>query len=390
LASKSDIENSANELSKYFSISILTIALFSFLGWYFYNGDFENALIIAISVIVIACPCALALATPIASLIGISWLAKKGLLFKEAKYIETFAKATTLILDKTGTITKGKLSVINNPDIKNNEFRNILYSLVDSSTHPISKAVKNYLLEKYDNLETLDLKDLKTLSAKGLSATYNNQNIIGGNNLLLEENNIKISQNDYSVFHFAIDKKLIATFELEDEVKEDAKDIISYLQHEDLKVIMCTGDNDKVAQKVAQEVGIKDVKSNMSPIQKAKFVDKLKESGEIIIMAGDGVNDAPALSKASVSMAMGNGADIAVSISDIVVLNNSLEALKDSFRISKRTYTFIKQNLTISLIYNVITIPLAVAGYVIPLIAALSMSLSSLLVVGNSMRIKKD
>jgi Cu+-exporting ATPase len=389
LSSKPKIENSANELSKYFSISILTIALFSFLGWYFYNGEFENSLIIAISVIIIACPCALALATPIASLIGISLLAKKGLLFKEAKYIETFAKATTLIIDKTGTITKGQLSVVNHPTLEDKRLQDILYSLVDSSTHPISLAVKQHLLEQYTNLKTIELEDIKTISAKGLSAVYDGQTIIGGNSVLLEKNGIQTTQNDYSIFHFAYGGKLIATFELEDEIKENAKDIVDYLNNQDIKVIMCTGDNEKVASKVAHTVGIENFKANMSPIQKAEFVQKLKEDNQIVIMAGDGVNDAPALARADIGIAMGNGADVAIGISDIVVLNNSLSALKDSFKISKRTYSFIKQNLAISLIYNIITIPLAVAGYVIPLIAALSMSLSSLLVVGNSMRIRK-
>lgn len=388
LSSKSDIENSANELSKYFSITILTIALLSFIGWYFIDSDFENALIISISVIIIACPCALALATPIASLIGVSWLAKKGILFKEAKYIETFAKATTLILDKTGTITKGNLTVVNQPTI-NEDKVNILYSLVDSSTHPISQAIKKYLQNHYTNITSLVLDDIKTISAKGLSANFNNQKIIGGNSILMNENNLKCIQSDYSIFHFAIDDILIATFELEDEIKDGALEIINYLQNQNIKVIMCTGDNEKVAAKIANIAGIKDYKANMSPIQKSEFITNLKQNGEIVIMAGDGVNDAPALATSDIAMAMGNGADVAISVSDVVILNNSLEAVKDSFRISKRTYNFIKQNLAISLVYNVITIPLAVAGFVIPLIAALSMSLSSLLVVGNSLRIRQ-
>ncbi|MCK5111777.1 MAG: cadmium-translocating P-type ATPase [Arcobacteraceae bacterium] len=382
LASKSDIENTANELSKYFSITILTIAVLSFLGWYVYNAEFENALIISISVIVIACPCALALATPIASLIGISWLAKKGILFKEAKYIETFAKATTLILDKTGTITKGKLKVLSvEGEVLGEEELNILYSLVDSSTHPVSCAVRKYLENNYKNLKTLELEDIKQIPAVGMSAKFKELKIFGG-----KVDNKK--EYERTIYHFIVNDKNIATFELEDEIKEGAYEIISSLQN--IKVIMCTGDNEKVASKVAKAVGIKDYKANMNPIQKAQFVDELKQNGEIVIMAGDGINDAPALSTADIAMAMGNGADIAIAISDVVVLNNSLDAIRDSFRISKRTYSFIKQNLAISLVYNIVTIPLAVAGFVIPLVAALSMSLSSLLVVGNSLRIKKD
>ena len=384
LGSKSDIENKANELSKNFSITILTVALFSFLGWYIYNGDFENALIISISVIIIACPCALALATPIASLIGVSWLAKKGILFKEAKYIETFAKATTLILDKTGTITLGKLKVHHEEfEIKDDETLNLLYSLVDSSTHPVSYALKKYLEDKYTNLKHLELSDIKQIPAIGMSAKYKGIEIFGGK---LDGK----QEYENTVYHFVINGKNIATFLLEDEIKKDAKNIITYLQNQNIKVVMCTGDNEKVATKIASEVGLKEFKANMNPIQKAQFIEELKQNGEIVIMAGDGVNDAPALAKSDIAMAMGNGADIAISVSDVVILDNSLESVKESFRISRRTYNFIKQNLGISLVYNVITIPLAVAGYVIPLIAALSMSLSSLIVVGNSLRIKKD
>ena len=382
LNSKSDIENSANILSKYFSVTILLVSIFSFIGWYLYNNDFENSLVIAISVIIIACPCALALATPIASLIGISQLAKEGILFKEAKYIETFAKATTLVLDKTGTITSGKLSVIEENWTSINETNiNLLYSLVDSSTHPISVAIKNYIKNNYDNLSQLSLENIQQIPAIGMEATYNNKKIFGGK----IDNNIEYQN---SVYHFAIDGITIATFLLEDEIKEDAKEIISYLQNENIKVVMCTGDNDAVASKISKQIGLKEFKSNMNPIQKADFISSLQKNGEIVIMAGDGVNDAPSLSRASIAIAMGNGADISIAVSDVVLLNNSLKSLKYSFLISKRTYKFIKQNLFISLLYNIITIPLALMGYVIPLIAALSMSLSSLLVVGNSLRIK--
>ncbi len=380
LSSKPKIEDTTNELSKYFSIIILSISLISFVGWYFYNGDFENALIVGISVIVIACPCALALATPIASLIGVSWLAREGLLFKEAKFIETFANATTVVLDKTGTITHGKLKVINSELNITDEELNLLYSLADSSIHPVSISVKKYLEENY-NPTHLELENIEQLPAVGLKAKYQNKIIFGG-----RLNRDKDSKN--TIYNFLINDKVISTFELEDTIRDDAKQTIDYLKSQGLKVIMCSGDNEKIVKKVADEVGIDEYKFRMSPIEKANFINKLKENGEIVVMAGDGINDALALSKADISIAMGNGADVAISISDVVILNDNLNGLEKSIYISKRTYTFIKQNLSISLIYNIITIPIAIAGYVIPLVAALSMSLSSLLVVGNSMRIK--
>ncbi len=384
LNSKPEIENTTNELSKYFSVAIVSIALFSFLGWYFYNYNFENALIIAISVIVIACPCALALATPIASLIGVSWLSREGLLFKEAKFIETFAKVDTIVLDKTGTITTGKLSVIkaNDKSLKENEI-NILYSLVDSSTHPVSIAIKIYLEKSYTSLKHIELDEIKQLPSLGIEAKYQNKIVFGGR---VEE----FDEYENTVYHFKIDDKVLATFELEDTIRDDAKDTIAYLKKENIEVIMCSGDNDKVVSKVASQVGITNYKSKMSPIDKANFITELKNQNKIVVMAGDGINDALALSRADLSIAMGNGADISIAVSDVVILNDNLNGLKKSIYISKRTFNFIKQNLAISLIYNIVTIPIAIAGFVIPLVAALSMSLSSLLVVGNSMRIKKD
>jgi Cu+-exporting ATPase len=382
LSSKSDIENKANKISKYFSVTILSIALFSFIGWYSYNTNFENALVTAISVIVIACPCALALATPIASLIGVSYLAKKGLLFKEAKYIETFAKTTTLVVDKTGTITLGELFVVKTKFYNlSNDNLNILYSLVSSSAHPVSKAIKKYLEKKYQNLINITLDNVKQIPAIGIEANYQNKKIFGG----------KIIDNDSfdtTVYHFRIDDNIIASFFLEDKIKDNAKEIINYIKNQNIEIIMLSGDNKNVVSKIANSIGINKFEANMTPLDKANYINLLKDDGKIVIMVGDGINDTPALSRADIGIAMGNGADITIATSDVIILNNSLQSLKDSFAISKQTYKFIKQNLAISLVYNTITIPLAVAGFVIPLVAALSMSLSSLLVVGNSMRIK--
>jgi P-type Cu+ transporter len=389
LSSKPTIENSANELSKSFSIAILLISLFTFLGWYFYLKDFENALINSISVIIIACPCALALATPMASLIGISQLAKKKLLFKESKYLETMSKATTVVFDKTGTLTNGKLKVVNEPiKLNNKDELNLIYNLCDSTTHPISNAVKNYIEEK-TTISQIELTNFETIAGKGIKANYKNQNIIAGNILLMKENNIKIDiQSNMSIFSVAINNKIVAVYELEDTIKDDALETINYIKNQDLKIIMLTGDNENVAQKITNEIGIENFEANLTPIDKANYLKKLKANNEIIVMVGDGINDAPALAIADISVVMGNGADVSIGLSDIVILDNKLQGLVDSFVISKRTYKFIKQNLTISLIYNIITIPLAVFGYVIPLVAALSMSLSSLLVVGNSLRIR--
>jgi Cu+-exporting ATPase len=380
LSSKPKIEETTNEVSKYFSITILLIAFVTFFGWYFLEPDFEHSLIITISVIIIACPCALALATPIASLVGVSWLSSKGILFKEAKFIEVFSQADVFVFDKTGTITEGKLNVKSVDGSLNKEELNILYSLADSSTHPVSVAIKKYLVKEHNGLEHLELENIDQLPALGISAKYDGKNIFGGKSK---------EKSEFTTYQFSIDEKVIATFELEDSIKEEALETIKYLQENNIKVIMCSGDNEKVVAKVAHEVGIENYHASMTPEQKADFISSLKNENKTVVMVGDGVNDAIALSRADISIAMGKGADISLDVSDVVVLNDKLDGVKDSVYISKRTFRFIKQNLTISLIYNIVTIPIAIAGYVIPLVAALSMSLSSLLVVGNSIRIKE-
>jgi Cu+-exporting ATPase len=381
LNSKPHIEEMTNNLSRYFSITILVVAFATFLAWHFSGGNFEQALIITISVIVIACPCALALATPIASLMGISWLSQKGLLFKEAKYIETFNKVDVVVFDKTGTLTHGNLEVIDT-DCTNltKEEINILYSLVDSSNHPVSLGVKKYLLSTFSDLEHIVLENIKQIPALGLEASYKTKKIFGGKN----------QYSNTTSFIFTIDSKQIAHFSLLDTIKEDAKETITYLQKNNIKVVMCSGDNQDVVENIALQLGIKEYYASMNPEQKASFIKGLKKENKTVIMVGDGVNDTIALANADIAIAMGNSADVALSVSDVVILNNKLEGIINSFIISKRTYKFIKQNLKISLVYNLLTIPLAIAGFVIPLVAALSMSLSSLLVVGNSSRIKNE
>jgi len=390
LSSKPQIEETTNELSKYFSITILLLSLITFVGWYWMGGDFEEALIVAISVIVIACPCALALATPIASLIGISWAAEKGLLFKEAKFIETFAKADTVVLDKTGTITEGKLQVKQVTGEADLDHMALLYALSEGSTHPVSMAIKHYVQEHYPDIPSIELQEIEQIEGRGVCAYYNNKKLLGGNTLLLQDQGIDLSfESIYTVYHFVVDNKVLLSFELDDNLKEGVEALISYLKEIDVEVIMATGDNHAVAKRVAEEIGLQNYQAELSPIDKANFIEALKSEGNVVVMVGDGINDALALSHADVAIAMGSGADVALAVSDVVLLNNSLKAIKDSFVISRRTFQFIKQNLALSLVYNVITIPIAMAGYVIPLVAALSMSLSSLMVVGNSMRIKQ-
>ena len=404
LNSKPSIQIKANKISRGFSATILSLAFATFLVLYFFGLDlgfiyegtnqFERSFIVAVSVIVIACPCALALATPMASLVGISELAKKGLLFKEAKFIETLAVASSVVFDKTGTLTKGELNVVKARILDDNIHKlNLLYSLIDSSTHPVSLSIKRYLEKNY-NLELKKLENVKNIEAKGMSATYKNVDekefeILGGNVELLREFGIYYKfDSSRTVYLFAINKRVIATFELEDEIKDGSKELINYLQNKNIEVVMLTGDNEQVASRIAKELGIKKYLSHQTPVSKADFIKELKKQNKVVVMVGDGVNDSVALSSSDVAIAMGNSADISLAVSDVVLLNSTLKSLKEAFVISNKTYKHIKQNLAFSLLYNATTVPLAMAGFVIPLIAALSMSLSSLIVVLNSLRIK--
>jgi len=383
---KPKIQQLANKLSEYFSSTILLFSLFTFIGWYLYSSNFEHSFMIAIAVIVIACPCALALATPVATLVGLSIASKRGILFKEAAQLETMAKADVLAVDKTGTITQGRPEVVSQKRYEDFDDA-LLYALILHSKHPIAKAVANYIYS--ESLPCLEVDALKNIASQGITAMYKGKMLAGGNAKLMKTIGIDVvSESDNSEFFFAYGGKLLAKYELFDLPREDAKEAIHKIQKMGITVVMLTGDHQRSAKKVAEMVGIKQFEAELTPEQKADYINELHSKKKTVVMAGDGVNDILALASSDIAIAMGNGSDIAIEVSDVVLLNDTFSSLYDSFRISRRTFGMIKQNLGLSLVYNGITIPLAMAGYVIPLVAAISMSISSLLVVGNSMRIK--
>jgi Cu+-exporting ATPase len=384
---KPKIQQMANKLSEYFSSVILGLSFITFIVWWFWPHSFEASFMVGISVIIIACPCALALATPVATLVGLSLGAKRGILFKEAAQLETMAKVDTLVLDKTGTLTVGKPEVVN--EIIEEDFdRELLYSLVKNSNHPIAKGIVDYL-QKDNELKNINIDEFSQVPAKGIVAKHNSYELIGGNLKLMADNNINIEfESDNSVFYFAIDKKVVAIYELNDKIKDGAYELLESIKSKNIDVMMLTGDNEKSASRVAKAVGIENFVYECSPNEKSEHIEKMHKEDRTIVMVGDGVNDVLALAQADIGIVMGSGSDIAVDVSDVVLLDDSLKSLSDAFKISRTTLGLIKQNLGISLVYNALTIPLAMAGYVIPLVAAISMSVSSLLVVGNSMRIK--
>ncbi len=384
---KPKIEQLANKLSEHFSTTILVLAFVTFIVWWLWPHDFETSFMVGISVIIIACPCALALATPVATLVGLSLGAKRGILFKEAAQLETMAKADTLVLDKTGTITVGKPEVVKVHTYEEFDKR-FLVSILKSSNHPVAQGVYKYLIQEED-IEEILLDNFSQIPAQGIVADCSGSQFFGGNKRLMQENNIEVNLvSENTLFYFAIDDKVVAIYELSDRIKDDAREIIESLSKKGIDIVMLTGDNEQSAIKVAKAVGIKNYLYEQTPQEKSEFIEKLHENEKTVVMVGDGVNDILALARADIGIVMGSGSDIAIDVSDVVLLNDSLRSLDDAFKISRTTYGLIKQNLGISLVYNAITIPLAMAGYVIPLVAAISMSVSSLLVVGNSMRIR--
>ncbi len=382
---KPRIEKVANAVSGYFSTVILALGVLTFVGWYLYSGTFEQALIVSISVLVIACPCALGLATPVATLVGVSRAAKRGVLFKEARSLETIAKCTTVALDKTGTLTNGTPKVVESYMDESFD-KSILYSLVSLSTHPISRGVKEFL----GVCDEVELQDVVSVEAKGVRANYKGKEIVCGSRLFVEERGSTCREFDTagSVLYVRYDGKVVASFSLRDRLRDGACETIEYLKKSGLRVVMLTGDNEGVARSIADEVGIDEYRASLFPQDKAEYITSLREEGEAVVMVGDGINDTLALSYSEVAITLGSGTDVAVEVSDVVLIDDDFSSLGVVFEISKSTYSKIKQNIAISILYNVVTIPLAMAGFVIPLVAAFSMSLSSLVVVGNSMRIR--
>ncbi|GHV04178.1 copper-translocating P-type ATPase [Campylobacterota bacterium] len=382
LNARPKIENLANSLSRYFSSTILSIAVLTLLGWIFVGSvPFDRALMIAVSVIVIACPCALALATPIAAVIGTSRAAKGHILFKATRHIETMAQAKWLLLDKTGTLTYGKPQVVSHELFADFDGAALL-GLIGTSAHPVSQALAQFL--RVDGVTARDIGTPKTVPARGVKT----DEYLGGNAQFMRENGIAVGEESSTHLFFAKNGALQAVFRFRDLPKADAKTAISKLKKQGLKLAILTGDTEQTALAVASELGIEHIHAGLQPEDKARLVSEYRQRG-ITVMVGDGLNDAIALARSDIAIAMHSGADTALGVSDVVLLHDSLSDLAESFAIAQKTYSIIKQNIAISIIYNALSVPLAIMGFVVPLVAALSMSFSSLLVVGNSMRINK-
>lgn len=391
---RAEIEELANSISSRFGAAILGLCVLSFVFWSVANlsaWSGANAFGVAISVLVIACPCALSLATPIATLVAMSSSTSRSVVFKDAKVLESLAKCDIIAFDKTGTLSKASLKVTSEQRFLPFD-EGALLALASASTHPVSKAVASYILDKTCALSPFSegvLENIQNIAGKGISATYKGIKIAGGSAKFIKSLGVNIeAQNEAnSEYYFMYDGKLVARFCLDDELRDSAKESIKELKNMGLKVLMLSGDKEIVANKVASELGIDKSYGELSPEGKAALIKELQKSAKVV-MVGDGVNDILALKSANVGIAMGSGASVSVGVSDVVLLRDELGELVFSVRLAKKTFRVIKENLFISLAYNALSIPLAMSGFIIPLFAAISMSFSSLLVVLNSLRLK--
>ena len=389
LSQKPKIQSLVAQIAVYFSRSVLAVALLCFCFWYFVReSGAEFALINAISVLIIACPCALALATPVSNLIALFQALKLKVLFKSSDKIEDLSKCDFAVFDKTGVLTDFKLKIARY-ELNQKANLNELFAFIGLSNHPVSASIREFLQEKVRDKKHLEFSAVKEVRAKGISARLKNDEFIGGNAHFLQECGIKMSQK-FSDTHFVFAKngEILAHFEFESVLRAGASELVSYLKKIKMPIKMLTGDNEKAAQKVASKLGITDFTAFCLPENKMQVVTTLSQKHKVL-MVGDGVNDALALQNAAVAVSLKQGADLAAQNSDIILLKNDLSALKQAIELSKKTFIIIKQNLAFSLCYNALTIPLAFVGLINPLVAAASMSLSSVVVILNALRIRR-
>ncbi|WP_294776063.1 heavy metal translocating P-type ATPase [uncultured Eubacterium sp.] len=401
-ATKAPIAKLADRVSGVFVPSVIAIAIITFIVWLIVPKPFGYALSRAISVLVISCPCALGLATPVAIMVGNGKGAKNGILFKTAVSLEEAGKTQIVVLDKTGTITEGKPKVTDviPVGISENDLLQLAYSLEIKSEHPLAKAI----VEKAEEMQisSLDIKDFESKTGNGLCGTLENSKIYAGSSKYIStvcdissvKNDIeKLSNDGKTPLLFAKDEKLIGVIAVADTIKKDSPEAIKQLKNMGIRVVMLTGDNKRTADAIGKQTGVDMVISDVLPDGKEAVVKKLQSFGKVA-MVGDGVNDAPALTRADVGIAIGAGADVAVDSADVVLMNSKLSDVCSAIRLSRKSLTNIKENLFWAFIYNIIGIPLAagvwipITGWTLnPMFGAAAMSLSSFCVVMNALRL---
>jgi P-type Cu2+ transporter len=405
--SKAPVQKLVDKIAGIFVPVVMGISILTFITWMIFGGEnaFTHALLTSVTVLVIACPCALGLATPTAIMVGVGKGAENNILIKDAESLELAHKVSAVILDKTGTITEGKPAVTNLIwETFSEEQKKILYTLELQSEHPLAEAVVNKLKE--ESISSLPIEKFESLTARGVKAIVNNTTYLVGNVKLMEENGISISEalrftanqlqeEAKTVVYFSNQSTALALIAIADSIKATSRAAIQSLHDKGIEVYMLTGDNEQTAKTVARQVGLRHYKAEVLPSEKADFVKKLQAEGNVVAMVGDGINDSHALAQADVSIAMGKGSDISMDVAKMTLITSDLQSIPKALNLSTKIVRGIRQNLFWAFIYNVIGIPIAagvlfpVNGFLLdPMIAGAAMALSSVSVVSNSLRLR--
>ena len=394
---KSKIETLADKISGYFVIIVIILATITFLLHFLTGNSFGASLNYFVTVLVVACPCSLGLATPVAIIISEGLCASHGLVIKKSSAFETANKIKAIIFDKTGTLTYGKpriSEIINYTDKSDDEILKLVSSAEIKSSHPLSTAFKNYL--ENHNLKPYDSSDFKNTPGKGIEATVNSQKLIIGSSSFLKENKIKIPKNkikNNTLIYVSINGKLSAVISISDVIRKEAKEVIEKLNSQGIQTIMLTGDNSAVAKAISSSLNIKEYYASQTPKDKAQVIQKLKEKYGYIMMCGDGINDSIALTKADIGLSLKGASDIAINCADVILIKDDLTGILNLLNVSKKTFRKIKQNLFWAFFYNSLMIPIAMGLVkdltISPVIASIAMMFSSIFVVLNSLSLNK-
>lgn len=401
--SKAPIQRIADVISGIFVPIVVGIAALTFLIWYLFAspGDFAGSLEKAIAVLVIACPCALGLATPTSVMAGSGRAAEYGILFKGGEHLESAQQIQTVVLDKTGTVTQGKpvlTDVVTAPNWTESDLLERVGAAEQSSEHPLAEAIVAGIRAK--GLELTPTEKFENIPGYGVRASLNGQEILVGTRRLLADAQVNVSEETVQQMNHleeqgrtamlvAVDGQWAGIVAVADTIKDTSREAIGRLQAMGIDVIMITGDNERTARAVAEQAGIGKVLAEVLPEGKAVEVKKLQESGLKVAMVGDGINDAPALATADIGMAIGTGTDVAMEAADITLMRGDLNSIADAIEMSRRTMGNIKQNLFWALGYNVIGIPIAAVGFLAPWLAGAAMAFSSVSVVLNALRLQR-
>ena len=401
---KAPIAKMADKVSSYFVPIVILLAIVTFIAYLVLGYSFADALIVFVTILVVACPCSLGLATPLAIVVAEGLCANNGILVKKSEILENAQKIDTIVFDKTGTLTYGtlKISTIKNfSNLSDKELLQLVGSIESKSTHPIAKAFTGYMEE--NKIEILPVKEFGNMAGLGVIGRIKDSRMIIGNAKILkdlklqnpyEEEEKTLAQEGNSIVYVVQDNKIVALIGVNDIVRDNAKEVIQNLKEKQIDTIMLTGDNQDTAEKIAKDIGITKVIANVLPTEKTEVIQNLKKEHKHVMMCGDGINDSPALATADIGVSVKSGTDIAMDSSDVILTRNNLDSITELIQISKKTIRIIKQNLFWAFFYNALMIPIAMGvlkpfGITInPMIASLAMVISSLTVILNTLRLK--